>query len=325
LIQRQGKVALDIRSYLNTDSQALCRVYNAHYQAAGLPYVMTPLSLELCVLAKPYFDPSHLLVAVEDGTVIGFALVGFEPSADLRALSTTRAVVSGLCVMPHALADQAANELIVRGSQYVSASGATHMRFCPPPPASPYLAGLAPGDAMIGCPELDLRQQRWLIEAGWSLEDTIVYWNVDLAMFHPPMDRMQIQIRRMAHVDRLLDEPMLPWYVASMLGHSEQIGFQLTARDTRSVTADIVLWTIGYELLAQPDSIARLWPLDPRECQRSEDQLIFLLAEAFRQLREDRIDGVRTVSSSRDIGVSRLLQRIGFEALGRGSVYATTV
>ena len=318
-------MALDIRSYLNTDSQALCRAFDAHYQAVGLPYVLTPLSLELCVLAKPYFDPAQMLVAEIDGSVIGFALVGFEPSGDLRALDTTRAVVSGLCVAPHPLADKAARHLIASAMQYVSRQGCTQLRFCPPPPASPYLAGLAPGDAMIGCPDNDVRQQQWLIDAGWTVAETIVYWDIDLAMFHPPMDRMQIQIRRMAHVDRLLDEPMLPWYVASMLGHSDQIGFQLTARDTRRVTADIVLWTIAYELLAQPDSVARLWPLDVQECQRSQDQLIFLLSEAFRQLREDRVDGVRTVSNSRDTEVTQLLQRIGFETLGRGSVYAISV
>ena len=178
---------------------------------------------------------------------------------------------------------------------------------------------------MIGSPTGDVRQQQWLAAAGWTAEDSVAYWNIDLAQFHPPMDRTQIQIRRMAHVDRLIDEPMLPWYVASMLGHAEQIGFQLTARATRSVTADIVLWTIGHELLPQPDVIARLWPLDPRDCQRSEDQLIFLLAEAFRQLREDRVDGVRTVASTRDVEVMRLLKRIGFETLAQGTVYSTSL
>ena len=316
---------LDIRPYHNTDTQALCRVFNAHYQAAGLPYVLTPLSLELCVLAKSYFSPEELLVAETDGAVVGFVLIGFEPALDLRSLCASRAVVSGLCVAPHDAAAETAQQLIAAATRVASKCGANQLRFCPPPPASPYLAGVAPGDAMIGSPAGDVRQQNWLAAAGWTVEESIVYWNIDLAQFHSPMDRTQIQIRRMAHVDRLLDEPMLPWYVASMLGHAEQIGFQLTARDTRSVTADIVLWTIGHELLPQPDVIARLWPLEPRECQRSEDQLIFLLAEAFRQLREDRVDAVRTVSRSRDIEVTRLLGRIGFETLAQGTVYSASI
>ena len=316
---------LDIRSYHNTDTQALCRVFNAHYQAAGLPCVLTPLSLELCVLAKPYFSPEQLLIAEVDGEVIGFTLVGFEAATDLRALDQSRGVISALCLMPHAADDRAAPELIAAAMRQVAQSGATHMRFCPPPPASPYMAGLAPGDAMIGSPNSDLRQQKWLTYAGWTAGDTIVYWDLDLAQFHPPMDRMQIQIRRMAHVDRLLDEPLLPWYLASMLGHAEQIGFQLTVRDTRRVTADIVLWTIGQELIPQPDVVARLWPLEADDCQRSQDQIVFLLAEAFRQLREDRVDGLRTVSNAREVDVTRLLERMGFQALEYGTVFSTSI
>jgi hypothetical protein len=129
----------------------------------------------------------------------------------------------------------------------------------------------------------------------------------------------------MAHVDRLLDEPLLPWYMANMLGHTEQIGFQLTSRETRSVTADVVLWTIGQELLPQTDVVARLWPLDPNACLQNEDRFIFLLSEAFRQLREDRVDAVRTVSSERDVALARVLQRMGFVALLNGSVHSLTL
>lgn len=316
---------LDIRPYRNTDTQALCGVFNAHYQAAGLPYELTPLSLELCVLAKSYFCPEQLLVAQHDDAVVGFTLIGFEPAADLRSLSETRAVISSLCALPRDSASETARLLLAAAMRTAARLGASHLRFCPPPPATPYLTGLAPGDAMIGSPATDARQQQWLTSAGWVVEDSMVYWNLDLARFHSPMDRTQIQIRRMAHVDRLLDEPLLPWYTANMLGHAEQIGFQLTARDTRRVTADIVLWTIGHELLPQPDVVARLWPLDGDQCQRSEDQLVFLLAEAFRQLREDRVDGVRTVSSGRDGRVARLLERIGFERLSEGTVFATSI
>jgi hypothetical protein len=318
-------VPLELRSFRNTDTEALCRVFNAHYQAVGLPYALSPLSLELCVLAKSYFSLEQLLLAVVDGEPVGFVLLGFEPADDLRSLDETRAVISGLCVVPREDDGAIANQLIGAATRVAVSHGATQLRFCPPPPASPYLAGLAPGDAMIGCPAADARQGQWLADAGWIAGETVVYWDIDLAQFQPPVDRMQIQIRRMAHVDRLLDEPLLPWYLANMLGHAEQIGFQLTARDTRSVTADIVLWTIGHELLPQPDVIARLWPLEPADCQRSQDQLIFLLSEAFRQLRLDRVDGVRTVSKTRDVEVSRLLERIGFQMLCHGTVFSATI
>jgi hypothetical protein len=318
-------VSVDIRSYRNTDSQALCRVFNAHYQAVGLSCVLTPLSLELCVLAKPYFVPELLLVAEVDGTVAGFAQLGFAPDATLQTLSTTQAILSALCVPVQPNSTEIAAQLIAAAMRIVSQCGAVQLRFSPPPPASPFFAGLALGDGMIGAPSTDTRLHAWLTSAGWKADERVVYWEVDLANFHPPMDRMQIQIRRMASVERLLDEPMLPWYVASMLGHTEQIKFQLANRDTQSIAADIVLWTIGHELLPQPDTIVRLWPLASEVCRRNEDHLVFLLAEAFRQMREDRVDVVRTVASDKDADVSRLLRRMGFDALISGNVFSSAV
>lgn len=318
-------MALDIRSYRNTDAQALCEVFDAHYRAVGLPHVLSPLSLELCILSKPYFAPEHLLIAEQDGKPIGFAQIGFEPDQELGAIDQSLGVISALCVTAHESADASAQELLQAAQKTAAALGARRLRFCPPAPATPYFAGLAPGDAMIGVPDADTRQLAWISNAGWSPGDRVAYWNLDLASFHAPVDRTQIQIRRMAHVDRLLDEPMFPWYLASVLGHTEQIAFQLTSRTTRTVAADCVLWMIGQELLAQHDLIAHLWPLDPQTCAQSEDHVVFLLAEAFRQLREDRFDEVSTVAHEHESAILRVLERVGFSPLLVGTVFSTTL
>ncbi|MCC6509565.1 MAG: hypothetical protein IT423_10685 [Pirellulaceae bacterium] len=297
---------------------------------------MTPLSLELCVLAKPYFDPGLMFIAEAAGRIVGFTQIGFGPDASLQSISSQQAVMSALCVPMNApaenitagnltagnvAADQVAALLIQAAQRAVASCGAISLRYCPPPPASPFFAGLAPGDGMIGAPTSDVRLQAWLSSAGWTAEERIACWDIELASFQPPVDRTQIQIRRMAHVDRLLDEPMLPWYVASMLGHTEPVGFQLTSRQTRSVTADVVLWTIGHELLPYPNLLAHLWPLAPEDCRRQEDQLIFLVAEALRQLREDRVDSVRTIADEQATEVSQLLTRVGFNRTLTGTVY----
>lgn len=314
-------MALDIRCYRNTDAQALCEAFNAHYRAVGLPYALSPLSLELCVLAKPYFAPEHLLVAEQGDQIVGFVQIGFEPDQTLESIDPSLGVVSALCVTAHEGAAETASQLLSAAERTAKRLGAAQLRFCPPAPAAPYFAGLSPGDAMIGVPDLDTRQFSWLAGAGWQPRDRVAYWSLDLGSFHPPIDRTQIQIRRMAHVDRLLDEPMLPWYVASVLGHTEQIAFQLTTRSTRTVSADCVVWMIGQELLPQRDLIAHLWPLDVQVCAQSEDHVVFLLAEACRQLREDRIGEVSTISREREADISHVLERVGFAPMLVGTVF----
>lgn len=324
LLPLQSNVSLLIRAYENTDTQALCRVFNSHHEAVGLPSAIVPLSLELCVLSKPYFESKHLLVAEQAGRIVGFAQVGFEPDATLESINHAASVMSALCVEPGE-DDFAVGQILVDEAIRTAAeSGATRIRFCPPPPAAPYFAGLSPGDGMIGCPVVDPRARSWLEAAQWQVEQTVVCWEIELNRFQPPMDRMQIQIRRMAHVDRLLDEPILPWYIASMLGHTEPIGFQLTSRETRMVTADIVVWTVGNELLPQCEMIAHLWPVERLPAEQA-DQLVFLISEALRQLREDRIDIVRTVVPAQDTTMARLLSRIGFSATLTGEVLSRDV
>ncbi len=314
-------MSLLIRAYQNTDTQALCRVFNSHHEAVGLPSAIVPLSLELCILSKPYFESQHLLVAEQDGRIIGFTQVGFEPDAALESLNSEAAVMSALCVEPGEEDFVAGQILVDEAVRTVAESGSRRIRYCPPPPAAPFFAGLSPGDGMIGCPVVDPRVRSWLQAAQWQVDQSVVCWEIDLNRFQPPMDRMQIQIRRMAHVDRLLDEPILPWYVASMLGHTEPIGFQLTSRQSRMVTADIVVWTVGNELLPQGEVIAHLWPVESLAAGQ-EDQLIFLISEALRQLREDRIDIVRTVVPAQDTTMAKLLSRIGFSATISGDVFS---
>ena len=299
-------------------------MFNSHYEAVGLPGTIVPLSLELCVLSKPYFESHYLLVAEEAGQIVGFTQVGFEPDESLESISGTAGVMSALCVLPGPEDFAVGQVLVEEAVRRLQSSGARRVRFCPPPPAAPYFAGLSPGDGMIGCPMVDPRVRAWLDASEWVAEQSIACREIDLNRFQPPMDRTQIQIRRMAHVDRLLDEPELPWYIASMLGHTEPIGFQLTSRQTRMVTAEIVIWTIGHELLPQCEAIAHLWPVSG--CPPGqEDQLVFLISEAMRQLREDRVDIVRTVSPENDTTVARMLSRIGFATTLTGEVMSRTL
>ncbi len=317
-------MSLLIRAYQNTDTQALCRVFNSHYQSVGLPGAVVPLSLELCVLAKPYFESSGLLVAEQAGQLVGFTQLGLEPDSTLTSVNSEAGIMSVLCVAPGDNDFAVGQILIEEAVRSLRESGAKRIRFSPPPPATPYFAGISPGAGMIGCPVADPRTHGWLEASGWTLEQSVVSWELDLNRFQPPVDRMQIQIRRMAHVDRLVDEPVMPWYVASMLGHTEPIGFQLTDRQSRTVTCEVILWTIGHELLPQPESVAHLWPIAGYK-PGQEDQLVFLISEALRQLRDDRVDVVRTAVPAQDTGLSRILSRIGFMETLSGDVMTRAV
>jgi GNAT superfamily N-acetyltransferase len=312
-------VPIEVRPYQNTDTACLCRVFRAHQQAAGWLVEVTPLSLEICVLAKPYFDAQLLVVAVLEGRVSGFAHLAYAPTEDLLGLDSGRGVISALYVEPGPEEQMLARALLTQIQELADGIGMQRLSYCPAPPASPYYVGLGPGDGMIGVPHGDVRLTGWLREAGFVPGLTLTAWESDLDTFQPPVDRMQIQIRRTAHVDRLLDEPWLPWYQACVLGHTEQVGFQLTSRAARRVTTEILLWSIGHDIVPDTQSTAHLWPM--QKGSATPDELVFLLAEATRQLRDERVSRLLTISGTGDTIATATLTRVGFEPILHGTVF----
>ncbi len=134
------------------------------------------------------------------------------------------------------------------------------------------------------------------------------------------MDRTQIQLRRTAQVERLIDEPILPWYIASMLGHADPIAFELQLNSSNQWQSAI-FWTVSQELVPQLDIIARLWPIATEASSITEDQWTYLLAESLRQLQSDRVDRVVTVAEQVDSGLTRILRRLGFQSMMSGTVH----
>ncbi len=308
-----------IRSYKNTDTHSICQVWNAHHTGLAVGPI-TPLHFELAVLAKPYFDADKLLVAVEGNVIRGFLHLSNGTTSDLTEVDCKRGVLSALCIVPSVDENEIAAELLSAADQQITASKITCCLTRPMPPDCPFYLGLGSGDSMMGVTTADQRLYGWLIKAGWVPRIATSGWELYLDSFQPPVDRLQIQIRRNAHVDRLLDEPMLPWRQACLLGHTEPTGFQLTLRVEGTVAHELLVWSVGQELMTTPDSVVWLWPIEVRESMQNADQLVFLLSESLRQMAEDRVEVVRTYSDSAKTLVTSVLTRLGFRNASSGVV-----
>ena len=308
-----------IRSYKNTDTHSICQVWNAHH--AGLSVgPITPLHFELAVLAKPYFDPSSLLMAVDGDEVRGFVHVSHRSTPDLTDVDEKRGVLSALCVVPHDEDAEVATVLLNAADALNAKTGISSCISRPMPPDCPFYLGLGAGDSISGITTPDQRTYGWLVDAGWVPRVATSGWELYLDSFQTPVDRLQIQIRRNAHVDRLLDEPMLPWRQACLLGHTEPTGFQLTLRAEGTVVQQLLVWSVGQELMTAPESVVWIWPIEVSEAPQSADQLVFLLSESLRQMAEDRVEVVRTYSDSAKTLVTSVLTRLGFRNAMNGVV-----
>lgn len=308
-----------IRSYKNTDTHSICKIWNAHHAELNVGAISS-LHFELAVLAKPYFVAENLLLAFRDETPVGFLHVAHASSIDLTDIDTSRGVLAAMCIVPSAEEADVAAKLLSAADQLLSSSNALSCSTRPMPPHCPFYLGLGCGDSMMGITTADQRVYSWLAKAGWVPRVATSGWELFLDNFQPPIDRLQIQIRRNAHVDRLLDEPLLPWRQACLLGHTEPTGFQLTLRAEGTVAQELLVWSVGQELLTSPESIVWLWPIQVGPTSQDADQLIFLLSESLRQMAEDRVEVVRTVSDSAKTSVTSVLTRLGFRTARNGVV-----
>lgn len=315
-------MAIAIRSYRNTDTASICEVWNAHHSGLAVGPISS-IHFELAVLAKPYFVAENLLVATDDDVIRGFLHFANASTADLTEADATRGVLSALCVVPGEDEAEIAAALLLRADQLLVNSAVTSCASRLMPPDCPFYLGLGTGDSMMGITTADQRTYAWLVAAGWVPRFATSGWELFLDNFHPPVDRLQIQIRRTAHVDRLIDEPQLPWRQACLLGHTEPTGFQLTLRAEGTVVQELLAWSVGQELMTTPDSIVWLWPIEVGAAQ-SADQIVFLLAEALRQMAEERVEVVRTCSDSSKTLVTSVLTRLGFRNANSGVVLEKT-
>ena len=273
---------------------------------------ITSLHFELTVLAKPYFAAENLLVLTVAEEMRGFLHLANASTADLTDTDCQRAVLSALCVMPGDDEAKIAAHLLAYADELQTKRGVQACATRPLPPDCPFYLGLGAGDSMMGITTADQRAYGWLVKAGYVLRVATSGWELHLDKFQPPVDRLQIQIRRNAHVDRLLDEPVLPWRQACLLGHTEPTGFQLTLRAEGTVAQELLVWSVGQELMTTPETVVWLWPIEVGQTTHSADQLVFLLSESLRQMAEDRVEVVRTVSDSAKTSVTSVLARLGF-------------
>lgn len=314
-------VEYQLSSFSNLDVQTVCDIWNEHFRDLETTHHINPLHLELSCLAKPYFEEKHLVIARKDGQALGFVQLASMGLDDLSDVDSQSLGISALCVRPHKQEDAVAACLLEWCESIAKQRQAKQIVFKPLLPNIPFFLGIGPADSLIGATSEEWRASEWLQKAGFSPVVPASLWELDLDRFHPPMDRIQIQIRRAAHVDRQVDEPYLPWWQACVLGHTDPTAFQLTHRAERRVLSEALFWAVAPELLTTPFPITWLWPLPEDGSEATADQHVFLLGESLRQLQESNVSTVRTMSKASQTTANAALARLGFQPCATGVVF----
>lgn len=310
-----------IRHFQNTDTAHLTRIWNRHHSVnlSGNPISNTVF--DACVIGKPFFVAEDLLILELDSRPIGFLHFGFGCNPERTDIDPREGLICCLCIEPHPEEDLIADALIEnaivkmesRGSRDVIAIGSTS-RYA-------FYIGVSEGDGLMGVVASDSRLQRWLAQNQFEPTRPTECWEIDLSQFRPPIDRGQFAVRRAASVVRVLDEVLEDWWDAVVLGHTEQIRFQLYSRQLAAITHQVLFWYTDQSGSGISTQTARVWlPEFPADAD-GRDRIVFLLSEAFRQLQSERFSTIRAIAAPDQQGSVSVLQRLGFRSVKHGLIF----
>ncbi len=293
-------------------------IWNRHYEACRASVGVLHGVFDACVLSKPFFKADDVWIYEDDGMPVGFLHLGFGGNQSGGETDPRRPIISALCVMPHAHEDLIADQLLSQALERIQASGAENVIAVGSPTRYSFYLGMAPGDGLMGVVARDSRLQRWLSRHGFEPIRPTECWEVDLGTFRPPMDRSQFALRRSTSIVRVLDEQHKTWWDAVVLGHTEQIRFQLLSRDDATIRDTAQLWFIDTTFAGISSNTVRLWLSTFPDDADGKDRMTYLLAEAFRQLQSERFSTVRAIATPDQAASVAIFQRLGFRSVEPG-------
>ncbi len=312
-----------IRSFLNTDTPYLAKLWHDHHAAFNSKSACPVSVWDQCILGKPFFKSQGLMLATNhESAPVGFIHFGFASNADGSDASVSTAIIHKICITPSADEDEIARALMVYALSQLRKQNARTCTALGSTAWNAFYLGVGEGDNLMGVVAKDNRTQRWLSDAGFIPTRPTECWELELSSFRPPMDRTQIGIRRTCTVGRLLDEDTHEWWLSTVLGHCEQIRFNLVLRSPPKVESEIMFWFPDPTIIGVDSSVVRLWLPNVPQADEARERFVYLMAESLRQLQQEKRRAVRTFASADQQQSITLLQRLGFRSVEHGLVFA---
>jgi GNAT superfamily N-acetyltransferase len=281
---------------------------------------MTTAELEAGVFSKPYFDRRGLIIAVEEGRIIGFAHAGFGPSADQKGIDTSVGSTLLVIVPPHRAENEIGDQLLARCEHYLQESGATRFLGGGNDVFRGFYLGLYGGSDLPGILDSSPAMQQVFLRAGYQQREKITVLRRPLEGFRVPVNRLHIAIRRRT-VMHVIDEPeRRTWWEAATT-----TGVALRRYELRNTTADVLGSAAFWDMqpLAQGWGVvaAGLLHVDIEGPRRRQGLAQYLIAEAMHDLSQEGVALIEAHTTDANVPAANLLEKLDFSQSGQGVLF----
>ena len=311
---------IEFRCFRNDDPPRLADTWRSADLGPSAMQPVTSALLEACVFSKPYFDREGLFVAIDDGRAVGFAHAAFGPNRDHTAIDVATGTTLLAVVVPHPEQERIGDILLQRCEQYLRRRGATTLLGGGSAEMRSFYLGLYGGADLPGILDSSPGVQAIFRRAGYEESERIGVLRRPLAGFRPPVNRLQLAIRR-ATTLRAIDEPARRtwWEAATTTGVALRRYELRGAGDHLLGTASF--WDMQPLAAAWGISAAGLLHVGIEGSRRRLGLAHYLLSEALHDLAQEGVTLAEAQVTLENEPAVQLFTKLGFETAALGTVF----
>jgi ribosomal protein S18 acetylase RimI-like enzyme len=287
----------------------------------GTAFLQGVMPFEAYVLAKRYFDREGLILAEENGSVLGCIHAGFGPDASGQGLDTTKGVICMIMVLPQHRRRAIGHELLLRAEDYLRQRGARTILAGCRKPLDPFYWGLYGGSEMSGFLRSDSHADPFLLSHGYMIQETILIFQRSLEA--PPA----ITDPRFARIKRKYEAYVKPSPIVPRVceearhGPLEGLQFQLQDMATGKPVAQAKMWDMDLYAWRWHQAAAGLYDIEVQPTLRRQGLSKYLFAHMLRYLHDQFYTLVEAHALASNPAAVQLLQSLGFKQVDEGRVY----
>jgi ribosomal protein S18 acetylase RimI-like enzyme len=320
--QAEGFISVvQYRSFRNTDPPALVEIWNESFQGRGSARIRHASVFERHVLAKPYFDAEGLIVAEEEGRLVGFAHAAFGPNQREALLARSNGIVCLVAVRPSHRKHGIGTELLKRAEAYLQENGAQSIHAGMMRPMTPFYFGLYGGSDLPGILTSDREASAFYEGHGYRPSETCL-------VFHRYLDQpINIIDGRFPNLRRKFDVRILPriaigtWWQECVLGLIEPVEFRLEEKASGKPVARATAWEMEAFSCTWNQPAVGVLDLNVREDLRRQGLAKFLLAQLLRYLQDQYFGLAEIQALDQNQAAAGLFRSVGFEQVDFGRIY----
>lgn len=312
---------ISYRRFRNSDPPQLLRLWHECDLGRGAAKDLAIDALDILALSQPYFDPEGLIVAVDDGKIVGYVHAGFGCNATKTDIDHTVGVICVLLVLPSHRRQGIGTELLRRGEWYLKEAGAKAIHAGPSRDKDPFYVGVYGGTRCSGFLHSDPIAFPFFIARGYGPVENHAIFQRNLRQRKDPLNFRLVTLRRKMEL-QVSDLPQsVSWWWHARYGKLDTVSFQLLNKGSTEPIAGLTVVGLDLYISSWQERCVGFFDLQVEENERRKGYGQLLLTEVCKRMREELVTTTEVHVNMKLDHVMKLVKASGFEQVDQGTVF----